>query len=99
MDLNEIQYFKNVAELGSFSQASRKTNIPKSTLSRKVSDLENRLGVSLLRRTTRKVVLTEVGQEYLRICSEAFLCLETAEQVASRSETHARGTLRIAAPL
>jgi DNA-binding transcriptional LysR family regulator len=99
MDLNEVQYFRHVAELGSFSQASRQMNIPKSTLSRKVSDLEKRLGVSLLRRTTRQVQLTEVGQEYLKICKEALLKLEGAESLASQSETKPQGTLRIAAPL
>jgi DNA-binding transcriptional LysR family regulator len=99
MDLNEIQYFRHVAELGSFSQASRQLGIPKSTLSRKVSDLEKRLGVSLLRRTTRQVQLTEVGQDYLKLCKEAFLKLEGAEAIASQAETKAQGTLRIAAPL
>ena len=99
MDLNEIQYFRHVAELGSFSQASRQMKIPKSTLSRKVSDLEKRLGVSLLRRTTRQVQLTEVGQEYLKICKEALLQLESADSLASRSETTPQGNLRIAAPL
>ena len=48
MDLNEIQCFKHVAEAGSFSRAARQSRIPKSTLSRKVSDLETRLGVTLL---------------------------------------------------
>jgi DNA-binding transcriptional LysR family regulator len=99
MDLNEIQYFASVARLGSFSAASRQTHVPKSTLSRKVSDLEKRLGVSLLRRTTRKVQLTEVGQEYLKLCSEAFLKLESAELLASQAETKPQGTLRISAPL
>jgi DNA-binding transcriptional LysR family regulator len=99
MDLNEIQYFRHVAELGSFSKASRHIGIPKSTLSRKVSDLEKRLGVSLLRRTTRQVQLTEVGQDYLKLCKEALLQLEGAETVASQAETKPQGTLRIAAPL
>lgn len=48
MDLNEIQCFKHVAEAGSFSRAARQSRIQKSTLSRKVSDLETRLGVTLL---------------------------------------------------
>jgi len=99
MDLNEIQYFRHVAELGSFSEASRQMGIPKSTLSRKVSELEKRLGISLFRRTTRQVQLTEVGQDYLRICKEALQKLENAESIASQSETKAQGTLRIAAPL
>ena len=99
MDLNEIQYFKHVAECGSFTAASRQMNIPKSTLSRKVADLEARLGISLFRRTTRQVKLTDIGQEYLRICQKAMSDLEEAARVAGRGETRPRGKLRIAAPL
>ncbi|MBC7395936.1 MAG: LysR family transcriptional regulator, partial [Bdellovibrionales bacterium] len=99
MDLNEIQYFKHVAECGSFTKASAQTKIPKSTLSRKVSDLEVRLGVSLFRRTTRQVVLTEVGQEYFRICQKAMAELEAGSILAGSEGAHPRGKLRIAAPL
>lgn len=99
MDLNEIQYFKHVAECGSFTAASKQTNIPKSTLSRKVADLEARLGISLFRRTTRQVKLTEIGQEYLRICQKAIADLDKAAAIAGRADTYPRGKLRIAAPL
>ncbi len=99
MDLNEIQYFKHVAECGSFTLASKQTKIPKSTLSRKVSDLEARLGVSLFRRTTRQVKLTDIGQEYFQLCQKAMADLEAASNLAGRGETHPRGKLRISAPL
>ena len=99
MDLNEIQYFKYVAELGSFSAASRQMNIPKSTLSRKVAELEKRLGVTLLRRTTRQVKLTDVGMDYLKICQKAFAELQAAEQFAARAEVSPQGKLRVAAPI
>jgi DNA-binding transcriptional LysR family regulator len=98
MDLNEIQYFKYVAEAGSFSIAGRQTGIPKSTLSRKVSELEARLGVTLLKRTTRQIKLTEIGAEYLKICKKAISELEEAEALAARSGALPRGRLKIAAP-
>ena len=99
MDLNEIQYFKYVADLGSFSRAARETKIPKSTLSRKVADLEKRLGVTLLRRTTRQVKLTEVGLEFLQRCSRILNELEHASAETLRSEEKPQGKLRITGPV
>jgi DNA-binding transcriptional LysR family regulator len=99
MDLNEIQCFAWVAESGSFSSASRTHKIPKSTLSRKVSDLEARLGVSLLRRTTRQVKLTEVGLRYFKMCKSALIELENADLAAARDSERPHGRLKITAPL
>ncbi len=99
MDLNEIQYFKYVADSGSFSRAARETKIPKSTLSRKVADLEKRLGVTLLRRTTRQVKLTEVGVEYLQRCTRILNELEHASAETLRSEEKPQGKLRITGPV
>ena len=98
MDLNEIAAFKAVAEAGSFSIASKVTNLPKSTLSRKVSQLEKRLGVTLFTRNTRQVKITEIGLEYLKICQKALLDLENAETFATRSNLIPRGRLKISAP-
>ena len=63
-DLNELQVFAQVAALGSFTRAAAELDMPKSTVSRKVSELEARLGVRLLQRTTRKLSLTEAGHTY-----------------------------------
>ena len=98
-DLNEIQFFTYVAEAGSFSLASKTMAIPKSTLSRKISELESRLGVTLLRRTTRQVKLTEIGVEYLKICKKALAELDRAANIASHSAETIQGRLKIAAPL
>jgi DNA-binding transcriptional LysR family regulator len=98
MDLNEIAAFKAVAEAGSFSIASKASGLPKSTLSRKVAQLEKRLGVTLLTRNTRQVKVTEIGLEYLKICQRALSELEDAEKFASRSNSTPRGRLRISAP-
>ena len=66
MDLNDMLYFAEVVERGGFASAGRALGIPKSRLSRRVAELEARLGVRLLQRTTRKLSLTQVGEAYLR---------------------------------
>ena len=67
-DLNDMLYFAEVVERGGFAAAGRALGIPKSRLSRRVSELESQLGVRLLHRTTRKLSLTDVGEAYLRHC-------------------------------
>jgi DNA-binding transcriptional LysR family regulator len=99
MDLNEIQCFTRVADAGSFTTAARTHKVPKSTLSRKVSGLERRLGVSLFRRTTRQVKLTEVGLRYYQICKSALTELENADLAAASEAERPHGKLKITAPL
>ena len=60
--------FAAVVEAGSFSAASRKLAVPLTTISRKVSDLEDLLGISLINRATRKISLTDVGRSYYDSC-------------------------------
>ena len=64
MDLNEILVFAKVAETGSFNGAAKKLDMPKSTVSRKIADLERRLGARLIQRTTRRLSLTDAGRAY-----------------------------------
>ena len=99
MNLNEIQCFSKVAQLGSFSAAAKQMNMPKSSLSRRVAALEQRLGVTLLRRTTRKIQLTEAGAQYFQVCQRALQDLEAAESRVASGQTLAQGKLRIAAPI
>ncbi|MDB5744549.1 MAG: transcriptional regulator, LysR family [Polaromonas sp.] len=98
-DLNDMLYFAEVARRGSFAAAGRALGVPKSRLSRRVAELEGRLGVRLLQRTTRKLSLTEVGEIYLRHCSamrdEA---LAAAEAIAHR-QVEPRGMLRVTCPV
>ena len=99
IDLNEMLVFARVVQTGSFSAAARDLEMPKSTVSRRVSELEGRVGARLLQRTTRKLGLTDVGRvfyEYAaRIVSEA----EEAEQAVTRMQSSPRGLLRVSAPL
>ena len=62
--LRALKYFAAVAEFGSFTEAAKQFSVPPSSLSRRVADLEESLGASLLKRTTRSVQLTEIGREY-----------------------------------
>ncbi|MDH5361347.1 MAG: LysR family transcriptional regulator [Gammaproteobacteria bacterium] len=99
MDLNAIHYFSAVAESNSFQLAAQKLAVPKSTLSRKITELETSLGIQLLNRTTRQVSLTEVGaliyHHGQRIDDE----YESILALALNSSTHPKGTLRITAPI
>ena len=67
-DLNDLYFFAAVVEHGGFSAAGRALNVPKSRLSKRVSSLEDALGVRLLQRTTRKFVVTEAGERFHRDC-------------------------------
>jgi DNA-binding transcriptional LysR family regulator len=98
-DLSEIGVFVKVVQVGSFSQAARDLGLPKSTVSRKVAQLEERLGARLLQRTTRKVALTEVGAMYHERCARILPELEDAERAVIELQDVPRGLLRIAAPL
>jgi len=92
-------YFAEVVERGGFAAAGRALGIPKSRLSRRVSELEARLGVRLLQRTTRKLSLTEVGEAYLRHCQAMRESAEAAADLVARVQTAPRGTVRVSCPV
>jgi len=86
-------------ERGGFAAAGRALGIPKSRLSRRVAELEARLGVRLLQRTTRKLSLTEVGEIYLRHCSAMRDEALAAAEAVAHMQVEPRGTLRISCPV
>ena len=98
-DLNDLYYFAKVVECGGFAAAGRETGIPKSRLSRRIAELEERLQVRLLHRTTRKLALTEVGERHLQHCRNLLLEAEMAEQVIAELSVEPRGRLRLSAPV
>jgi DNA-binding transcriptional LysR family regulator len=98
-DLNDMLYFAEVVERGSFAAAGRALGLPKSRLSRRVAELEARLGVRLLQRTTRKLSLTEVGDIYLRHCSAMRDEALAAAEAVAHMQAEPRGTLRISCPV
>src|SRR5687768_18458950 len=99
MDLNEIVVFAQVVRSGSFSAAAAKLGMPKSTVSRKVSELEERLKARLLQRTTRKLSLTDAGRIYYDYAARIAGEIEDAERAVGSLQGTPRGLLRVTAPL
>ncbi len=98
-DLNDMLYFAEVVERGSFAAAGRSLGLPKSRLSRRLAELEARLGVRLLQRTTRKLALTEVGDIYLRHCTAMRDEALAAADAVAHLQAEPRGKLRISCPV
>ena len=99
MDLNELAIFEAVISQGNYTKAAERLGIPKGTVSRKVRQLEQRLGVQLLIRTTRRVVPTDIGWRYYQHCRDMIESADEAEQLVHDSKRHLSGTLRLTAPL
>ncbi|MQP74579.1 LysR family transcriptional regulator [Stenotrophomonas sp. MYb238] len=97
-DLNDTLIFVKVVEQGSFTAAARLLGHPKTTVSRKVQELEERLGARLLHRTTRRLGLTEAGTVYYEHCQRIARELEQAESAVSQLQSGPRGWLRFTVP-
>jgi DNA-binding transcriptional LysR family regulator len=99
LGLDDIAVFVQVVEAGSFSAAARRLAMPKATVSAKVARLEKRLGLSLIQRTTRKLRVTEAGEQYFRHCAEAIREVEVAEATLQSTSGKPSGVLKITAPV
>ncbi len=99
MDLNDIVVFTKVVETKSFTGAAEQLGLPKSTVSRKLAQLEERLGVRLVQRTTRKLALTDIGEVYYERCARIVADVMSAEQLVTDMQSTPRGRLRITAPV
>lgn len=97
--LEGMAVFVRVAELGGFSAAAQAMGLSKSAVSKQVSALEERLGVRLLNRTTRRLALTEAGETYRDWCARIVQEVEEAELEAGRHGSEPRGRLRVSAPM
>lgn len=97
-DLNDLRVFVQVVESHSFTEAGRRLNMPRSTVSRRVAALEKRLGVRLLHRTTRKLELTDLGATYYQRCSRSLQTIADAEAEVKSAQAVPRGRLRVTAP-
>ena len=98
-DLNDMLYFAEVVDRGGFAAAGRTLGVPKSKLSRRVAELESRLGVRLLHRTTRKLSLTEAGELYHRHCVAMREEAEAAEEAVAVVQSEPRGTIKVSCPV
>lgn len=99
MDLNQMLIFGKVAEKLSFTRASEELGMEKSTVSMKVSQLEERLGTRLLNRTTRTVTLTEAGEGYYQYCQQVIDTAKEAEHFVETLSVEPQGLLRITTPV
>jgi DNA-binding transcriptional LysR family regulator len=97
-DLNDLYLFAAVVTHQGFSPASRALTIPKSKLSKHVARLEERLGVRLIERSTRKFRVTDIGEEFYRHCESVLAGVEAAQAVVARARAEPHGTVRLSAP-
>ena len=98
IDLNSLAIFAKVAETGSFSEAARRLKIPISTVSRRVAELEDQLGVGLLERSTRNLRLTDVGAEVFEHAQRSAEINEAVGSIVSNQTSTVSGVLRLSAP-
>jgi molybdate transport repressor ModE-like protein len=96
-DIFSLRLYTRVARLGSFSAAAREVGLSQSQASRIIADLESNLGARLLNRTTRAVVLTDAGAQFLSRIDAILAALDEAEQ-SVREGSDLRGTLRMSMP-
>ena len=97
-NLNDLYYFVRVVEHGGFSPAARALDVQKSMLSRRIGLLEERLGVRLLNRSSRRFSVTEIGREYYERCVAMLVEAEAAEQVIATARSEPRGIVRMSCP-
>jgi DNA-binding transcriptional LysR family regulator len=97
-ELRGLVVFAHVAETRSFSRAAERLNVTKSAVSKQIAQLEVELGVQLLVRTTRKLVLTEVGERVYASCARIAGEVEAARDAAQTHSTVVAGQLRVTAP-
>lgn len=98
-DLNDLFYFARVVEHGGFAPAGRALGMPKSTLSRRIALLEDRLGSRLLQRSTRHFGMTEVGEVYYRHCVAMIAEAEAAQEAIDNTSAEPRGMIRVTCPI
>ena len=97
-DLNTLYYFTQVVEHHGFAASGRALDMPKSKLSRRIAELEERLGVRLLHRTSRHCSLTEIGQAYYQRCLAMRVEAESAAELIERNRSEPQGMVRISCP-
>jgi DNA-binding transcriptional LysR family regulator len=98
-DLNDLYYFVSVVDHGGFAAAGRALGLQKSRLSRRILQVEERLGVRLLNRSSRHFSVTEIGREFYDRCVAMLVEAEAAEQVIAQVRAEPRGVVRMSCPV
>lgn len=99
LDLNDLAWFVQVVDHEGFAAAGRALDQPKSKLSRRIAQLEERLGVRLIHRTTRQFVVTEVGQTFYQHCKAMLIEAEAAQQAVETLRSEPRGSVKLTCPV
>ncbi len=97
-DLNDLYYFVQTVDHGGFAAAARALGMPRSRLSRRIGLLEDRLGVRLVQRSTRRFSVTEIGQDYYRHCVAMLVEANAAQELIERSRNKPQGVVRLSCP-
>jgi DNA-binding transcriptional LysR family regulator len=97
-DANDLLIFAHVAEAGSFSRAAERIGLPKSTVSRRIASLEERLGERLMLRTTRRLTLTELGEQLLEHARQVVDEVDAVRALAEHRQARPTGRLRVSMP-
>lgn len=97
-DLNDLYYFVQVVDDGGFAAAARRLGMPRSRLSRRIGLLEERLGVRLIQRSTRRFAVTDIGRDYHRHCVAMLVEAEAAQEAIDRRRAEPRGVVRVSCP-
>ncbi len=95
----DIETLVAVVESGTFNAAGERLGVAKSVVSRRISQLESRLGSRLLHRTTRRLTLTDAGRNFYHRALQILAELDEAEQSVAAETTELRGAIKLAAPL
>jgi DNA-binding transcriptional LysR family regulator len=98
IDLNSLIMFAKIVEANSFSEAARRLNVPISTVSRRIAELEGQIGVRLLERSTRSLRLTDIGSELLEYAQRSAELDKAVGDIFSNRRSSLAGVLRISAP-
>lgn len=98
-DLNDMAYFAAVVQHKGFTAAGRALGLSKSLLSRRIADLENRLGLQLLNRSSRQFSVTDIGLQYAEQCRRMLEQAEIAQQLIDDRLEHPKGRLTVSAPV
>lgn len=98
-DLNDFAWFVHVVEQDGFAAAGRALDEPKSTLSRRIAQLEEQLGVRLIQRTTRQFNVTEVGQTFYEHCKAMLVEAQAAQEAIAALQVEPRGVVKLTCPV
>ena len=98
-DLNDLYYYVQAVDHGGFASAGRSLGMPKSKLSRRIALLEERLGVRLIQRSTRRFAVTEAGQTYYMHCKAMLVEAEAAQEAIDTLKAEPSGVIRMTCPL